>query len=42
MHQYGGLNVPAALLALILFCLYLGLYHGLFGLLLSLSAGSGP
>ncbi len=41
MHQYGGLNVPAALLALILFCLYLGLYHGFFGLLLSLSAGSG-
>jgi apolipoprotein N-acyltransferase len=41
MHQYGGLNVPSALLALFLFCLYLGLYHGLFGLLLSLSVGPG-
>jgi len=41
MHQYGGLNKPVALLALFLFCLYLGLYHGLFGLLLSLAAGPG-
>jgi apolipoprotein N-acyltransferase len=41
MHQYGGLSVPLALLALFLFCLYLGLYHGLFGLLLSLAAGPG-
>ncbi len=41
MYQYGGLNVPAALLALFLFCLYLGLYHGLFGLLFSLSVGPG-
>jgi apolipoprotein N-acyltransferase len=41
MHQYGGLSKPLALLALFLFCLYLGLYHGLFGLLLSLSAGPG-
>ncbi len=41
MHQYGGLSKPLALLALFLFCLYLGLYHGLFGLLLSLSVGSG-
>lgn len=41
MHQYGGLSVPYALLALFLFCLYLGLYHGLFGLLLSLTAGPG-
>ena len=39
MHQYGGLSTPLALLALFLFCLYLGLYHGLFGLLLSLSVG---
>ena len=47
MRQYGGLPVPAAMLALILFCLYIGLYHGLFGLLLALvarsaSAGSRP
>jgi len=41
MHQYGGLNKPLALLALFLFCLYLGLYHGLFGLLLSLAVGPG-
>lgn len=41
MHQYGGLSVPSALLALFLFCLYLGLYHGLFGILFSLAAGPG-
>ena len=41
MHKHGGLSAPAALLALFLFCLYLGLYHGLFGLLLSLAVGSG-
>jgi apolipoprotein N-acyltransferase len=41
MHQYGGLSLPLALLALFLFCLYLGLYHGIFGLLLSLAAGPG-
>ena len=41
MRQYGGLSAPEAVLALFLFCCYLGLYHGLFGLLLSLLAGSG-
>jgi apolipoprotein N-acyltransferase len=41
MHEHGGLNAPLALLAVFLFCLYLGLYHGLFGLLLSLSVGPG-
>jgi apolipoprotein N-acyltransferase len=41
MHQYGGLSTPLALLALFLFCLYLGLYHGSFGLLLSLAVGPG-
>jgi len=40
MHRYGGLPNPVALLALVLFCMYLGLYHGLFGLLLALAAGS--
>jgi apolipoprotein N-acyltransferase len=39
MHEHGGLSVPAAALALFLFCLYLGLYHGLFGLLLGFAAG---
>jgi apolipoprotein N-acyltransferase len=41
MHEHGGLSAPAALLALFLFCLYLGLYHGFFGLLLSLAVGPG-
>ena len=41
MHEYGGLSTPLALLALFLFCLYLGLYHGLFGLLFSLTVGPG-
>jgi apolipoprotein N-acyltransferase len=40
MHRYGGLPVPAAALALILFCMYVGLYHGMFGLLLAVIAGS--
>jgi apolipoprotein N-acyltransferase len=39
MHRYGGLPVPAAALALVLFCMYVGLYHGLFGLLLAVVAG---
>ncbi len=39
MHEHGGLSVAAAALALFLFCLYLGLYHGLFGLLVGLAAG---
>jgi len=39
MRQYGELNSAAALLVLFLFCCYLGLYHGFFGLLLALVAG---
>jgi apolipoprotein N-acyltransferase len=39
MRNYGGLNGAAALLVLFLFCCYLGLYHGLFGLLVALVAG---
>jgi apolipoprotein N-acyltransferase len=42
MRQYGGVNPPAAVGILILFCLYLGLYHGIFGLLVSLLAGGSP
>jgi apolipoprotein N-acyltransferase len=40
MRHFGGLSAPEALLALFLFCCYLGLYHGLFGLLVGLLAGS--
>ena len=39
MRQYGGLSAPMAVLALFLFCCYLGLYHGIYGLLLSLLLG---
>ena len=35
MKQYGGLNAPEAAGLLVLFALYLGLYHGLFGLIIS-------
>jgi apolipoprotein N-acyltransferase len=38
MHQYGGLASPIALFVLLLFALYLGLYHGAFGLVMSLLA----
>jgi apolipoprotein N-acyltransferase len=38
MRMFGGLNTPMALLVLFLFCCYLGLYHGFFGLLLALLA----
>jgi apolipoprotein N-acyltransferase len=41
MHEHGGLSAPMAGLALFLFCSYLGLYHGLFGLLVGLAAGPG-
>lgn len=40
MHRYGEMPLPAAALALLLFCMYVGLYHGLFGLLLAVVAGS--
>ena len=36
MRQYGGVSAPLAVIILILFCLYLALYHGAFGLLTSL------
>ena len=38
MKQYGGINAPAAAGLLVLFCLYLGLYHGAFGLVISIFA----
>ncbi len=40
MRQYGGVNAPAALGILVLFCMYLAIYHGVFGLLIALVAGS--
>ncbi len=39
MNLYGGISAPASLGILFLFCLYLGLYHGLFALLLRLACG---
>jgi apolipoprotein N-acyltransferase len=42
MHQYGGVNTPAGIGILILFCLYLAIYHGVFGLLVSLLARGSP
>ena len=38
MHVYGRLPAAVSAGILILFCLYLGLYHGLFGLLIALAA----
>jgi apolipoprotein N-acyltransferase len=38
MYLYAGVSKPAALGLLLLFSLYLGLYHALFGLLLRLAA----
>ncbi len=38
MHVYGGIGSPLSVLLLIMFALYLGLYHGLFGLLLAVIA----
>jgi apolipoprotein N-acyltransferase len=38
MHLYGGLTAPVAAGVQALFCLYLGLYNGAFGLLLALAA----
>jgi len=42
MRQYGGVNAPAAVGILVLFCLYLGLYHGAFGLVIGWLAGDSP
>lgn len=38
MHQYGDLSVAASALLLIAYALYLALYHGVFGLLVALTA----
>ncbi|OLB23126.1 MAG: apolipoprotein N-acyltransferase [Acidobacteriales bacterium 13_2_20CM_55_8] len=39
MRQYGGVSAPLGVVILILFSLYLALYHGAFGLLISLLTG---
>src|SRR5262249_9097976 len=39
MHRYGGLGIPAALLILLAFSFYVGLYHGFFGFLIALICG---
>ncbi len=41
MNQYGGLPAPVAALVMVLFCLYLGLYHALFAALLALARRAG-
>ena len=41
MRHYGGLSSAAALLVVVLFCLYLGLYHGIFGAALTFVSGRG-
>src|SRR5215467_7422271 len=38
MKQYGGIAPAGAAGLLVLFCLYLGLYHGLFGLIIAIVA----
>ena len=38
MHAYGNLSAPTSAVLLVMFSLYLGLYHGLFGLLVALIA----
>jgi apolipoprotein N-acyltransferase len=40
MRMYGGLDASTAALVLVLFCCYLGLYHGFFGLLIAIVARS--
>jgi apolipoprotein N-acyltransferase len=40
LQRYGGLPIPAAALALFLYCMYVGLFHGIFGLLLAMIAGT--
>ena len=42
MRQYGGVGTAAAIGLLILFCLYLAIYHGVFGLLIGLLVNTAP
>ena len=40
MHSYGGLSPAVSFLLLILFSLYIGLHHGIFGALMALAGRS--
>jgi apolipoprotein N-acyltransferase len=40
LRRYGGMPIPAAALALFLYCMYVGVFHGIFGFLLALVAGT--
>ena len=42
MNVYGGLDAPVAAGVLLLFCLFYGLYHGLFGYLFAMAARPRP
>jgi len=42
MNVYGGLDAPVAAGVLLLFCLFYGIYHGLFGYLLAMAARPRP
>ena len=42
MRHYGGASMPVAVLIMFLFCLYVALYHGAFGLLVSLATKIDP
>ncbi|HSS96127.1 MAG TPA: apolipoprotein N-acyltransferase, partial [Terriglobales bacterium] len=42
MRQFGGASAPVAVLIMFLFCLYVALYHGVFGLLVGLAAKIDP
>ena len=41
MHLYGGIAAPVSALIMVLFCLYLGLYHALFAAFLALARRAG-
>jgi apolipoprotein N-acyltransferase len=41
MHRYGKLAIPVALLVQLAGCMYVGLYHGFFGLFVAVIGGKG-
>ncbi len=42
MRHFGGASAPVGVLIMFLFCLYVALYHGVFGLLIGLAARIDP